>query len=171
MTSKSTYEKSDMEEFESKKEFECAREIIRKIEDAFGMDMGNEVYYLTQHLISSQKFLIDDPEDDYKYKSEIEEILKTIRDETDIDLSDDKQLINGLAMHLEAALQRLRFDMNIRNEFLDSIKNMYPLAFELAVLASEVIENRYKLKTKENESFLNKPKTYCHSAPGRGAFH
>lgn len=146
-----TYEKSDMEEFESKKEFECAREIIRKIEDAFGMDMGNEVYYLTQHLISSQKFLIDDPEDDYKYKSEIEEILKTIRDETDIDLSDDKQLINGLAMHLEAALQRLRFDMNIRNEFLDSIKNMYPLAFELAVLASEVIENRYKLKTKENE--------------------
>lgn len=115
------------------------------------MDLGNEVYYLTQHLLSSQRFLIDDPEDDYKYKPEIEKILKTIRDETNIDLSDDKQLINGLAMHLEAALQRLRFDMNIRNEFLDSIKNMYPLAFELAVLASQVIEDTYNFKTKENE--------------------
>ncbi len=31
--------------------------------------------------------------------------------------------------------------MNIRNEFLDSIKNMYPLAFELAVIAGEIIEN------------------------------
>ena len=146
-----TYKKSDIEEFESKKEFGCAKDIVEQIEEMFGMDLGNEVYYLTQHLLSSQRFLIDDPEDDYKYKPEIEKILKTIRDETNIDLSDDKQLINGLAMHLEAALQRLRFDMNIRNEFLDSIKNMYPLAFELAVLASQVIEDTYNFKTKENE--------------------
>ena len=54
--------------------------------------------------------------------------MNTIRSGTGIDLSDDNQLINGLAMHLSAALQRLRFDMNIRNEFLDSIKNLYPLA-------------------------------------------
>ena len=146
-----TYGQEDMKEFESKKEFECAGEIIERIKEDFGMDLGNEVYYLTQHLISSQRFLIDDPKDDYQYKAEIEKILKNIRDETNIDLSDDKQLINGLAMHLDAALQRLRFDMNIRNEFLDSIKNMYPLAFELAVLAGEVIEQTYGLRTKENE--------------------
>lgn len=145
------YEERDMESFEIRKEFECAQNIIRKIEEVFGVDLGNEVYYLTQHLISSQRFLIDDPEDDYEYKEEIEKILQRIKTEMHIDLSDDKQLINGLAMHLGAALQRLRFDMNIRNEFLDSIKNMYPLAFELAVLAGEVIEETYKFKAKENE--------------------
>ena len=41
--------------------------------------------------------------------------------------------------------------MNIRNEFLDSIKNLYPLAFELAVVAGEVIEKKHKLKAKESE--------------------
>lgn len=146
-----TYDESEIEDFEGRTEFECARDIIRRIQKEFGVDLGNEVYYLTQHLISSQRFLIDDPEDDYEYKEEIENILRTIKAETNIDLSDDKQLINGLAMHLGAAMQRLRFDMNIRNEFLDSIKNMYPLAFELAVLSSEVIEKNHKLKTKENE--------------------
>lgn len=145
------YEKSDMESFEQRIEFDCAKEIIWKIQEELGVDLGNEVYYLTQHLISSQRFLIDNPEDDYEYKEEISNILETIKAETNIDLSDDKELINGLAMHLEAAMQRLRFDMNIRNEFLDSIKNMYPLAFELAVLAGEVIEKNHKFKPKENE--------------------
>ena len=145
------YEKSDMESFEQRIEFDCAKEIIWKIQEELGVDLGNEVYYLTQHLISSQRFLIDNPEDDYEYKEEISNILETIKAETNIDLSDDKELINGLAMHLEAAMQRLRFDMNIRNEFLDSIKNMYPLAFELAVLAGEVIEKKHKLKAKESE--------------------
>lgn len=146
-----TYEKSDIETFEKKVEFECAKEIIKRIQKEFGVDLGNEVYYLTQHLISSQRFLIDDPKDDYEYKNEIEKILIRIKEETKIDLSDDKQLINGLAMHLSAALQRMRFDMNIRNEFLDSIKNMYPLAFELAVIAGEVIEENFQYRTKENE--------------------
>ena len=146
-----TYEKSDIDAFEATKEFDCAKDIITRIKNEFQVDLGNEVYYLTQHLISSQRFLIDDPEEDYEYKEEIEKILKKIKEEVNIDLSDDKQLINGLAMHLSAALQRLRFDMNIRNEFLDAIKNSYPLAFELAVLAAEVIEEEHHLRTKENE--------------------
>ena len=119
-----TYEENDIKAFEKKVEFECAQEIIKRIQKEFEVDLGNEVYYLTQHLISSQRFLIDDPKEDYEYKNEIEKILIKIKEETNIDLSDDKQLINGLAMHLSAALQRMRFDMNIRNEFLDSIKNM-----------------------------------------------
>lgn len=137
--------------FEKKVEFECAQEIIKRIQQDFEVDLGNEVYYLTQHLISSQRFLIDDPKEDYEYKNEIEKILIKIKEETNIDLSDDKQLINGLAMHLSAALQRMRFDMNIRNEFLDSIKNMYPLAFELAVIAGEIIEENFQFRTQENE--------------------
>lgn len=146
-----TYEENDIKAFEKKVEFECAQEIIKRIQKEFEVDLGNEVYYLTQHLISSQRFLIDDPKEDYEYKNEIEKILIKIKEETNIDLSDDKQLINGLAMHLSAALQRMRFDMNIRNEFLDSIKNMYPLAFELAVIAGEIIEENFQFRTQENE--------------------
>ena len=145
------YDEEEIELFSGTKEFRCAQQIITEISGKLGISLGDEVYYLTQHLISSQRFLIENLDGDYEYKEEIEDILNTIRSGTGIDLSDDNQLINGLAMHLSAALQRLRFDMNIRNEFLDSIKNLYPLAFELAVVAGEVIEKKHKLKAKESE--------------------
>ena len=132
-------------------EFRCAQEVILQLKESMNIDLGDEVYYLTQHLITSQRFLIDDINNKYVYKPEIENILSVINNKTHIDLSDDKQLINGLAMHLNSALQRLRFDMNIRNEFLDSIKNSYPLAFELAVIAGEIIEKKFNLKAKESE--------------------
>lgn len=67
-----TYEENDIKTFEKKVEFECAQEIIKRIQQEFQVDLGNEVYYLTQHLISSQRFLIDDPKEDYEYKNEIE---------------------------------------------------------------------------------------------------
>ena len=41
--------------------------------------------------------------------------------------------------------------MNIRNGILESIKNNYPLAFEMAIIASEVIEQEENVKTNENE--------------------
>ena len=63
-----------------------------------------------------------------------------------MDLSDDTQLINGLAVHLSVAVQRLRFHMNIRNDFLDYMKNNYPFAFELAVKASEIVEHVFSIK-------------------------
>ncbi|MDD4371153.1 MAG: BglG family transcription antiterminator [Anaerostipes sp.] len=145
------YAKEDIELFSSTEEFNCAKCIIKEMNYQFQIKLGEEVYYLTQHLIASQRFLIDDPEEEYEYKEELQEILQEIKAGTNIDLSDDKQLINGLAMHLSAALQRLRFDMNIRNEFLDSIKNSYPLAFELAVVASNVLEKKHQLRSQENE--------------------
>ena len=41
--------------------------------------------------------------------------------------------------------------MNIRNEILTPIKNNYPVAFEMAVIAGEVIEQQKKVKINENE--------------------
>ncbi len=53
-------------------------------------------------------------------------------------------------MHLNTAMQRVHFDMNIRNEFID-IKNSYPLAFELATIAGRTIEKSYALLLREAE--------------------
>lgn len=146
------YDERDIKILENSNEFKCARTVINKIQNSLNVDLEKEVYYLTQHLISSKKFLIEDLDDDYEYKKVIEMILYKIRESTKIELFDDSQLINGLAIHLSVALKRLRFDMNIRNEFLDSMKNSYPLAFELAVIASETIESMYHIKTNENET-------------------
>ncbi|MEG1301285.1 MAG: BglG family transcription antiterminator [Erysipelotrichaceae bacterium] len=135
-------------------EFNAAKEIVSGIKNMLEIDLEDEVYYLTQHLISSKKFLtvdFKDNEDDFEFKKSIKIILDEINRDTGVDLSNDIQLINGLAVHLNVALHRMRFNMNIRNGILDQIKNAYPFAFELAVKASEIIERIFAIKTNENE--------------------
>ena len=135
----------------SSKEYQCAYAIITNISKELGISLMNEIFYLSQHLIASQKFFIENVDDDYQYKDIVIHILEEIKETMHIDLADDLQLINGLAMHLNTAMQRVHFDMNIRNEFIDILKNSYPLAFELATIAGRTIEKSYALLLREAE--------------------
>lgn len=148
------YDEDEIKNLESHVEFLAAKDVLDKIHQEMKLDITDEVHYLTQHLISSKKFLTTDftnDQEEYQFKKEIQAILYRIKEETSVDLSDDIQLINGLAVHLSVALQRLRFHMNVRNDFLDYMKNNYPFAFELAVKASEFVESAFHIKTNENE--------------------
>lgn len=130
--------------------FSSATEILSTIQQQLGVDINNESYYLTQHFIASQKF-IESNKTRNECQQLITDILNKIKLNTNIDLSDDNELISGLTIHLIAAINRLKFNMNIRNSILESIKNNYPLAFEMAIIASEVIEQEENVKTNENE--------------------
>ena len=59
--------------------------------------------------------------------------------------------MDGLALHLNIALTRVQFQMNIRNELLETIKNDYPLAFQMGVIAGKVVEKYDNIKINENE--------------------
>lgn len=148
------YDDEEIKNLESHVEFLAAKDVLEKIHEVMKLNITDEVHYLTQHLISSKKFLTTDfanDQEEYEFKKEIQAILYRIKEETSVDLSDDIQLINGLVVHLSVALQRLRFHMNVRNDFLDYMKNNYPFAFELAVKASEFVESAFQIKTNENE--------------------
>ncbi|WP_231037459.1 BglG family transcription antiterminator [Pectinatus frisingensis] len=130
--------------------FNPATEILEVVKRQLGVDIDNEVYYLTQHFIASQKFIESSKSRD-ESRNLINNILQRIKDNTGFDLSEDSELVSGLMIHLIAAINRLKFNMSIRNEILTPIKNNYPVAFEMAVIASEVIEEQKKVKTNENE--------------------
>src|SRR5699024_10013434 len=70
---------------------------------------------------------------------------------TSIDFSDDTELNQGLITHLGVAFNRIKFRSIIKNDFLETIKREYPLAFELAVISSEEIFGLINIKINENE--------------------
>lgn len=144
------YTLNERKKLEQSSYFSSAKEILSIIQQQLGVDISNESYYLTQHFIASQKF-IESTKTRNNCQQLISNILKKIKLNTNIDLSDDNELISGLTIHLIAAINRLKFNMNIRNGILESIKNNYPLAFEMAIIASEVIEQEENVKTNENE--------------------
>ncbi|CUH96692.1 hypothetical protein P22_2782 [Propionispora sp. 2/2-37] len=146
------YSREEMTNLEESAYFAVAQEVIAVILNRLHINITNEVYYLTQHFISSKKL---DHEEDTQVKREyrilVDSILTKIQADIGIDLSEDEELISGLMIHLGAAVNRLKFNMNIRNEILAPIKKNYPLAFEMAVIASEVLAKQEKLQTNENE--------------------
>ena len=115
---RTVFDDSSITEFEKDENYKVAKLIIERIEKSINVDLKEEVYYLTQHLQVSKKFLFEKAEDGSKYREVIKNIIDAIKNKFGIDLEDDKQLekeynvdvneneIGLLAIHFGAALER-----------------------------------------------------------------
>lgn len=147
------YPSSLTSKIENTFEYSVAKEIIENIYNQLNIDLScSEVYYITQCLLASKK-LIDVSESTNKkhVKNLVNIILKEIHEKLSIDFTNDEYLIDGLTLHLNIALTRIQFQMNIRNELLETIKNDYPLAFQMGVIAGKILEQYDNVKINENE--------------------
>lgn len=134
-------------------EYDVAKDILEYLYAVLGIDISyNEVYYVTQCLLASKKFFNTATSmENLEAKKIVHAILEKIKDELLIDFMDDKYLIDGLVLHLNIAINRIQFHMNIRNELLETIKNDYPLAFQMGVIAGQVVKVINKITVNENE--------------------
>lgn len=147
------YPSSLTNKIENTFEYNVAKEIVENIYTQLNTDLScSEVYYITQCLLASKK-LIDVSESTNKkhVKNLVNIILKEIHEKLSIDFTNDEYLIDGLTLHLNIALTRIQFQMNIRNELLETIKNDYPLAFQMGVIAGKIVEQYDNIKINENE--------------------
>ncbi len=134
------------------KEFIIAKSIFKEIYRKLKIDItANELYYLTQHLIASQKYNDTEGQSGKFIEKLVYAMLNRVNIVAGINFLQDDNLMKWLKIHLESVIPRMRFNMNIRNEILDVIKNEYPLAFQIAIIASKVIEENEKITVSENE--------------------
>lgn len=144
------YRKDEVKKLKESPYFEATTDLLRIIRKQLGLNIENEGYYITQHFIASQKYT-ESNQALHECRPLVDEILEKIRKNTGIDLSGDEELISGLTIHLLAAINRLKFNMNIRNGILENVKNNFPLAFDMALIAGEVIEREENVQSNENE--------------------
>ena len=81
----------------------------------------------------------------------VDEMLRVVDDEMNLDLSSDLNLRLVLALHLVPLENRLQYDLNMRNPLLKEIKNHYMLAFMIATTACGVLKERYQKEISEDE--------------------
>lgn len=147
-----TYTLRESKEIEKHREFLIATSIFEEIYNKLNIDVAtNEIYYLAQHLIASKKYTVSNPQSNSYIENLVQDMLNRVNNIVGIDFSQDSNLQKWLKVHLEAVIPRIRFHMNIRNEILDVVKNEYPLAFQIGVIASKVIEEQEHLVVNENE--------------------
>ena len=63
----------------------------------------------------------------------------------------DKKMLNNLAIHLSYSLNRMTFNIKVKNRLDFSIKDKYKLAYQLAEISASVIEKEKKLKVSNEE--------------------
>lgn len=137
---------------EKTREFEVATSMFEEIFRKTGIDVASgEIYYLAQHLMASKKYIDGGEGADQKMQALVMKIIQVIDEHVNIDFSQDQVLVEWLSVHLQTAIPRMKFQMNIRNDVLEVVKSEYPLAFQIAVIASSVIEQEEKVSVNENE--------------------
>ncbi|WP_196599433.1 BglG family transcription antiterminator [Pectinatus frisingensis] len=147
------YDMVQMQQFENTFEFVVSKEISEEISNIMQKYITlSDIYYITQCMLTSKKFLNNIYKfNDQDIKDLIKNILLKIKAILNIDFTSDEFLIEGLSLHLNVALTRIGFNMNIRNELLETIKIEYPLAFQIAIIASKYIEEKKKIKINDSE--------------------
>lgn len=132
-----------------------ANEIVKEVEGFTGLEFPkSEIDYIIVHLLGT-KLIHKNTLDEFGKFDELGTIihcmLERLKTELNWDFNDDSEFIQALSLHIRPAMNRLRYNMNIRNPLLDEIKRKYPSAFEGAAIASRCIEEYLEIEVGEHE--------------------
>jgi lichenan operon transcriptional antiterminator len=133
-----------------------ATEILMEVETYTNLVFPeSEIDYIMIHLLGTKLLLHKDTLDEYSEfdntNAIVECMLERLRAELNWDFREDIEFRQALTLHIRPAMNRLRFNMNIRNPLLNEIKIKYPGAFEGAVIASKCMEEYLSIKIDEHE--------------------
>ncbi len=148
---------SKIKNIDNKKEFEVSVLIGKELNKEIDMNLPKEeLLYICIHLLGRKPIEeMMETENHIEVKPVVKKIVSNMLDEinkaTGFLMKDDKELIWGLELHLNFAINRLMFNMNIRNPLIKEVKKKYPIAFELATIGAKVIEKELDVKVNEHE--------------------
>ncbi|MHC1684026.1 MAG: transcription antiterminator [Clostridiaceae bacterium] len=136
-------------------EFEIMNNLKETLEKKLDIEISNkEMVFLTLPLLVT-KAPVNSNLNEITISSNIKELVIKILDQvfenTGIFIKYDEELILGLEYHLNFALNRLMFNVKLNNPLLHEIKKHYPLAFNMAKVASTVIEKMLNVHVSEDE--------------------
>ncbi|WP_028992052.1 BglG family transcription antiterminator [Thermoanaerobacter thermocopriae] len=153
--------KTVLNNLKQKDEYVIAQQMAKEIETKFNVVLPeSEIGYIVLHIIGTkmQQNKIEDVNLELEDEESIElavimskEIINIAERALCIDLSNDKQLLNGLILHLRPTINRLKYGLTLRNPLLNDIKENYPEIYGVAWMTSVVFEKYLGKKVAEEE--------------------
>ncbi|MBU3093409.1 BglG family transcription antiterminator [Clostridium sp. CF011] len=131
-----------------------AKSVCNEIKDEFGIDLiEEEMLYLTKHIMASSHMETSKETEEYYVEEDaiLRKILASINNSFNINFTNDNMLINFLGHHLKVSINRARYGIRVENSMLSVIKNNYPFALELSLLANKIIKEETDLNLTEDD--------------------
>lgn len=144
--------KRNHDEINDSLEYQVSKEFFNKVSQVIKIPViEDEVVLFSYLLLGKRGNIFINKEDNMNLESLYNEIIYKINDYFGIDLSNDHDLKIGLITHLQSLLERTKNNVKVTNLYLKEIKRKYPLVFEMAIHAGEIISEHINNTINENE--------------------
>lgn len=132
-------------------EYNIAEKIGSIVEQLFEIKVpDSEIGYISLHLMGAKLWQKVEG-DNYSNFNENDldpeliiltrEMVKIAEDYLGLELVDDVQLIIGLALHLKPTINRIKYDLPLKNPLLLDIKNRYKKIYKAAEKAAKILQS------------------------------
>lgn len=144
----------------NKAEYHVSSKIASELEKAFNVKLPeSEIGYILLHILGAKMqqnhfnnaiLVLEDEGDDLAIHMS-KEIIGIAERALSIKLSEDRQLLNGLILHLRPTINRLKYGLTLRNPVLQEIKDNYSEIYGVAWMTSVVFERYLGVKIQDEE--------------------
>ncbi|MTI60380.1 MAG: transcription antiterminator [Firmicutes bacterium] len=138
-------------------EYIIASGLIRAISKAFSLDIPDaEIAYVAMHLRGSKgrgAFYNSDISmtEDFRLVNLTRKMIEAAEINLGVYLEDDEKLLVGLVRHLEPTINRIKLGLDIRNPFIEEIKQHYTGLYKASRVCASIIEEYEKIHVPEPE--------------------
>ncbi|MBM7556107.1 BglG family transcription antiterminator [Halanaerobacter jeridensis] len=142
-------------------EYDVAQEVGEMIEEVFEVEVPiSEIAFITLHLMGAKlRQHWDQAEYDDLADTDLppelimmtKEMVEVAEDYLDIRLSDDEQLMLGLALHLKPTINRLKYDLPLKNPLVVDVKEKYGEVFAAAKRAAKILQSELQKPVGQDE--------------------
>lgn len=139
------------QELQQEKEYQIAVQISHFIDKEFQCRLPScEVVYIALQLLSKKR-IQSDAKSDEELQDMIDTILEVIKEKFTIDFASDEDLKKSLYLHMMPLMNRIRYDLELKNPLIAQIKMNYPLTYDLAGEVALILHKKFGFKLKEDE--------------------
>lgn len=125
--------------------------ICNNLEDYYQISISNgEKKYIYMHMVANISSS-DSPVSDHQLKDYVAELLSHVYLDYNFDLRNDEILINDLQKHFQSIITTKTYSLDRRNPLLNTIKNNFPLAFEISLTATAKVFGQSHFSLNEDE--------------------
>ncbi|NMM63818.1 BglG family transcription antiterminator [Clostridium sp. P21] len=139
-------------------EYEEAKKYCMDISEKYDVVIPKtEIVWITMHFLGANpvKFLEDDIFISVSERSKLMKctgaMVEAFEKEICTKFSNHSEIVSGLFVHLIPAINRMKYNIFIKNNLKEDIKNCYPLIFKATVKVCKYVEEQFNIKFMEDE--------------------
>lgn len=135
-------------------EYKAASLLTEKLEQYLGVILPDaETRFLALHISSKsiQKNTELEISSNNKVNEVINKIFISLKEMYGIELCKENDIVHYLQMHIPAMVHRVKMNLTLRNPMIQLNLQRYPYAFELSLVAANIINESYNIELDMNE--------------------